>query len=146
MTPHHVPQQWIERYRGQFDKGWDESARRPLPAEGFRRDSRQCRVYPAPDGLPAWDSLTPQQKKLLAHEAEVYAGYAEHTDHEIGRLLDAIREEGQADNTVILWIFGDNGASAEGGLEGHDAVDVNGKPKTIEERTISPTCWAANCT
>jgi len=71
---------------------------------------------------------------LLTHEAEVYAGYTEQTDYEVGRLLDAIRDEGQADNTVVLWIFGDNGASAEGGLEGHDARDVNGNPKTIEER------------
>ena len=134
--PHHVPQQWIERYRGQFDKGWDE-----VRKEAFAKQKAagvipaNAEFTPRPDGLPAWDSLTAQQKKLLAHEAEVYAGYAEHTDHEVGRLLDAIREEGQADNTVILWIFGDNGASAEGGLEGRDAADVNGKPKSIEERT-----------
>jgi arylsulfatase A-like enzyme len=134
--PHQVPQQWVERYKGQFDKGWDE-----IRKEAFAKQKASgvipanAEPTPRPDGLPAWDSLTAQQKKLLAHEAEVYAGYTEHTDHEVGRLLDAIRDEGQADNTVILWIFGDNGASAEGGLEGHDAVDSNGKPKTLEERS-----------
>jgi arylsulfatase len=134
--PHQVPQQWVERYKGQFDKGWDairEEAFAKQKASGVIPANAE--PTPRPDGLPSWDSLSVQQKKLLAHEAEVYAGYTEHTDHEIGRLLDAIRDEGQADNTVILWIFGDNGASAEGGLEGHDAVDATGKPKTLEERS-----------
>jgi hypothetical protein len=134
-TPHQVPQKWIDKYKGKFDRGWDV-----IRQEAFDQQ-KKLRVIPAnagltsrPAGLPAWDSLTPQQKKLLAHQAEVYAGYAEQTDYEIGRLLDAIREEGQADNTVVLEIFGDNGASAEGGLEGSDVHDVNGKPLAVEPR------------
>jgi arylsulfatase A-like enzyme len=134
-TPHQVPQKWIDKYKGKFDRGWDVIRQNAFDQQ------KKLGVIPAnaeltsrPAGLPAWDSLTPQQKKLLAHQAEVYAGYAEQTDYEIGRLLDAIREEGQGDNTVVLEIFGDNGASAEGGLEGSDAHDVNGKPLAIEPR------------
>jgi len=104
------------------------------------------KLTPRPDGLPAWDSLTPDKKGLLAHEAEVYAGYAEQTDFEVGATPRCIREQGQADNTVVLCIFGDNGASAEGGLEGHDARDVDGKPKTIEAREDISDLLAASCT
>jgi len=134
-TPHQVPQKWINLYKGKFDRGWDV-----IRQEAFDRQRKlgvipaNAELTPRPDGLPAWDSLTPQQKKLLAHQAEVYAGFAQQTDYEIGRLLDAIREEGQADNTVVLEIFGDNGASAEGGLDGTDARDINGKPLTVEAR------------
>ena len=134
--PHQVPKQWVDHYRGRFDRGWDV-----VRKEAFEQQKAQgvipanAELTPRPDGLPAWDSLTAEQKKLLSHEAEVYAGYTEQTDYEVGRLLDAIREEGQENNTVIFWIFGDNGASAEGGLEGHDARDVDGKNKTIEARS-----------
>jgi arylsulfatase A-like enzyme len=134
--PHQVPKQWVDHYRGRFDRGWDvvrneafeqQKAHGVIPAN--------AEPTPRPDGLPAWDSLNVEQKKLLAHQAEVYAGYTEQTDYEVGRLLDAIREEGQENNTVVFWIFGDNGASAEGGIEGHDARDVDGKNKTIEARS-----------
>jgi arylsulfatase len=133
--PHQVPQQWVEHYRGRFDQGWDV-----IRQETFDRQKAaglipaNAEFTPRPDGLPAWDSLTADQKKLLAHQAEVYAGFLEQTDYEVGRLLDAIKAEGKADNTIVFAIIGDNGASAEGGLEGHDARDANGKPKTIEER------------
>lgn len=134
-TPHHVDKKWIEKYKGKFDSGWDA-----IRKEVFERQ-KKLGIIPAnaeftarPDSLPSWDSLTPQQKKLLAHEAEVYAGFLEQTDYEVGRLLDAIKEEGKADNTIVLTIIGDNGASAEGGLEGTDARDTNGNKKTIEDR------------
>ena len=134
-TPHQVPQKWVDQYKGKFDKGWDV-----IRQEAFDQQKKlgviptNAELTARPDGLPAWDSLTPQQKKLLAHQAEVYAGFAAQTDYEIGRLLDSIREEGQEDNTVVLEIFGDNGASAEGGLDGTDARDINGKPLTVEAR------------
>jgi arylsulfatase len=134
-TPHHVGKKWIEKYKGKFDQGWDVIRR-----ETFERQ-KKLGIIPAnaeftarPDSLPSWDSLTPKQKHLLAHEAEVYAGFLEQTDYEVGRLLDAIKDEGKADNTVVLTIIGDNGASAEGGLEGTDARDVNGNKKTVEDR------------
>ena len=134
-TPHQVPQKWIDMYKGKFDQGWDA-----LRQAAFDRQKSlgvipaNAELTPRPAGLPAWDSLTPDQKKLLAHQMEVYAGFLAQTDYEIGRMLDAIRDEGQADNTVVMEIVGDNGASAEGGLEGTDAHDVNGKPLTIEAR------------
>jgi arylsulfatase len=133
--PHQVPKQWVDHYRGRFDHGWDA-----IRKEAFDKQKAQglipanAEFTPRPEGLPAWDSLTEEQKKLLAHQAEVYAGFTEQTDYEVGRVLDAIRDEGQESNTVVLWIFGDNGASAEGGLEGRDSREVGGKPKSIEER------------
>jgi arylsulfatase len=135
-APHQVQQKWIEKYKGKFDKGWDA-----IRQEAFERQKSlgvipvNAELTPRPDGLPAWDSLSPQQKKLLAHQAEVYAGFLEQTDYEIGRLLDAIREEGQADNTIVMEIVGDNGASAEGGLEGTDAQDVKGRALSIKARS-----------
>ncbi|MFZ1084486.1 MAG: arylsulfatase [Terracidiphilus sp.] len=134
-TPHHVDKKWIDKYKGKFDQGWDA-----IRKESFDRQKKlgvipaNAEFTPRPDSLPSWDSLTPKQKHLLAHEAEVYAGFLEQTDYEIGRLLDAIQEEGKADNTIVLTIIGDNGASAEGGLEGTDARDANGNKKSIEDR------------
>lgn len=133
--PHQVARQWVDQYRGHFDQGWDA-----VRKEAFDKQKSaglipaNAEFTPRPDGLPAWDSLSKEQKRLLAHQAEVYAGFVEQTDYEVGRVLDAIREEGQEDNTVVFWIFGDNGASAEGGLEGRDSREVTGRSKSIEER------------
>jgi arylsulfatase A-like enzyme len=137
-SPHQVPKEWIEKYKGKFDQGWDK-----LREETFTRQ-KQLGVIPAtakltlrPEGLPAWDSLSVDEKKLVAHEAEVYAGYAAQTDYEIGRLLQAIKDEGQSENTLVLWIFGDNGGSAQGGPDGTDAHQVTGTHKSIEERYLT---------
>jgi arylsulfatase len=133
--PHQVPQQWIDKYKGQFDAGWDR-----LREETFARQKAQgiipanAELTPRPKELPAWDSLAPDVKTLLAHQAEVYAGFLEQTDYEVGRLIDAVRDEGKADNTLVLYIVGDNGASAEGGLEGHDAASATGKPLSTDAR------------
>lgn len=133
--PHQVAKQWVDHYRGRFDAGWDA-----LRKESFAKQKTSgviptnAEFTPRPDGLPAWDSLHPEQKKLLAHQAEVYAGFVEQTDYEVGRVLDAIRDEGQENNTIVFWIFGDNGASAEGGQEGRDSREISGKSKSIEER------------
>jgi len=134
-SPHQIGKQWTDRYKGQFDAGWDAIRR-----QSFERQKKlgvipaNAELTPRPASLPAWDSLTPAQQKLLAHQAEVYAGFTEQTDEEVGRLLDAIHDEGLSDNTVVLWIFGDNGASAEGGLEGSDLYQVNGKAAPIAAR------------
>jgi arylsulfatase A-like enzyme len=134
-APHHVPQAWIDKYKGKFDQGWDK-----LREETFAREKAlgvipaNTELTPRPAELPAWDSLTPEQKKLLAREAEVYAAFLAHTDYEVGRVLEAVREEGQGDNTLVLYIVGDNGASAEGGLEGLDARGAGGKPLSVEDR------------
>jgi arylsulfatase len=134
-SPHQVPQQWLAKYKGDFNEGWDR-----LREQNFVREQQlgvipaNAKLTPRPQGLPSWDSLTADEKKLLAHQAEVYAGYAAQTDYEIGRVLQEIDNEGKSQNTIVIWIFGDNGASAQGGLLGSDAHDVYGKPKTIEDR------------
>jgi arylsulfatase A-like enzyme len=134
-TPHQVPKKYVEAFKGKFDEGWDVLRQKAFDKQkALGVIPANAELTPRPDGMPAWDSLTPDQKKLLAHQMEVYAGFLAQTDYEIGRLLDAIRDEGQADNTVVMEIVGDNGASAEGGMEGTDAHDVNGKAPSIEAR------------
>jgi arylsulfatase len=134
-TPHHAPQEWIDKYKGKFDQGWDK-----LREETFARQ-KQLGVIPAnaelttrPAELPAWDSLDADQKKLLARQAEVAAGFLAHTDFEVGRVLKAIEDEGQADTTLVFYIVGDNGASAEGGLSGIDGRTAEGKQQSVAER------------
>ena len=118
-APHHAPKEWIEKYKGQFDQGWDK-----VREETFARQ-KDLGIVPAntllterPSQIPAWDSLSPDQKRLYAHMMEVYAGALSHADFQIGRVIDAVRESGQLDNTMIIYIMGDNGASAEGSLQG----------------------------
>jgi arylsulfatase A-like enzyme len=134
-TPHQVPKQWIDQYKGKFDQGWDV-----LRKQNFEREKQlgvipaNARDNPRPAGLPAWDSLPPAQKKLLAHQAEVYAGFGTQADYEIGRLIQAVHDEGQADNTLIIEIYGDNGGSAEDGPTGYDARTVKGVADTVQNR------------
>ena len=133
-SPHHAPQEWVDRYRGKFDQGWDR-----LREETFARQKQlgvipaNAELTPRPKELPAWDSLTAEQQRLLARQAEAFAGFMAHTDFEVGRLFRAIEEEGQADNTLVLYIVGDNGASAEGGLEGSYVGAAEGGPQGVEE-------------
>ena len=134
-TPHQVPKEWIARYKGKFDEGWDK-----LREETFERQKKlgvipaNAELTPRPAGLPAWDSLPADERKLLARQAEVYAAFTEQTDYEIGRLLDEIRSSGKTDNTLVFEIFGDNGASAEGGPDGYDEKDVQSKAPSIQQR------------
>ena len=134
-TPLQVSKQWIDKYKGHFDQGWDK-----LREETFARQKQlgvipaNAELTPRPPGLPAWDSLSADEQKLVAHQAEVYAGFAEQADYEVGRVLQAIREEGKSDNTLVLEIFGDNGGSAEGGIEGTDLLNDAGAPASISER------------
>jgi arylsulfatase A-like enzyme len=134
-TPHQVPASWIAKYKGKFNAGWDQ-----IRAETFQRQKQlgvipaNAELTPRPDGLPAWNTLTPDEQKLLAHQAEVYAAFTEQTDYEIGRLLQSIEDSGKGSNTLVIEIFGDNGASAEGSPDGYDARDVQGKPLTIHQR------------
>ena len=120
-TPHHVPKEWIDRYKGKFDAGWDK-----ISDETFARQKKMGVIpanadkTPRPASLPAWDSLSPDQKKLYARQMEVYAGFLSHTDHEVGRLIQELHDEGVDKNTMIFYVAGDNGGSAEGGIEGSD--------------------------
>ena len=118
-APHHAPKDWIAKYKGKFEQGWDK-----VREETLARQIKQG-VVPAntqltkrPDQIPAWDSLSADQKRLYAHMMEVYAGALSHADYQIGRVIDAVAESGQLDNTLVIYIMGDNGASAEGSLQG----------------------------
>jgi arylsulfatase len=118
-APHHVPTEWIDKYRGRFDEGWDN-----LREETFARQ-KELGVIPADAALtkrheeiPAWDDMPEEMKPVLARQMEVYAGFMEHTDHHVGRVIDAIDQLGALDDTLVFVIVGDNGASAEGTLNG----------------------------
>ena len=119
-APHHVPRTWIDQYRGRFDQGWDV-----LRREIFARQKRlgllpaNAELTARPAEIPAWDSLTPDQRRVFARQMEVFAAYLAHTDHEIGRLLDAVRGAPDGDNTIIVYVAGDNGASGMEGIHGH---------------------------
>jgi arylsulfatase len=133
--PQHVPKEWIAKYQGKFDQGWDK-----LREETFARQKQQgvipanAVLTPRPPELPAWDSLPADQKKLLARQAEISAAYLAYTDYQIGRVLNTIGEEGQADNTVVFYIVGDNGAALNANLLGNDALDATGKAQSTDER------------
>jgi arylsulfatase A-like enzyme len=118
-APHHVPPEWMARFRGQFDQGWDkyreETYQRQLKLGVIPPDTK---LTPRPKEIPAYDSLTPDQKKVAARLMEAFAGYTAQTDYEVGRLLDALEQIDQLHNTLVFWIVGDNGASLEGTLYG----------------------------
>ncbi|RJG05728.1 arylsulfatase [Noviherbaspirillum cavernae] len=157
-APHQTPQEWIDKFKGQFDEGWDKYREQTLERQ------KKLGVVP-PDtrltersrGLPAWDSLNADQKRLYARMMEVFAGYGAQCDYELGRVVDACKQLPDADNTLIIYIAGDNGASAEGGLEGSlcenmffngflekwedniKAIDELGGPKHFNH---FPSAWA----
>jgi arylsulfatase A-like enzyme len=118
-APHHAPKDWIAKYKGKFDQGWDnvreETIARQKKAGVIPQNTK---LTIRNEGIPAWDGLTAEQKKLYAHEMEVYAGALSYADYNIGRVIDAVAETGQLDNTIIIYIMGDNGASAEGTVQG----------------------------
>jgi arylsulfatase A-like enzyme len=128
-APHHVPKEWIDKYRGRFDAGWDA-----IREETFARQKQQG-VIPAeaemsarPAEIQAWDEVAEDLKPILARQMEVYAGFLEHTDHHVGRLFDALGALGVLDDTLIFYIVGDNGASAEGTPNGtfNELISLNG--------------------
>ncbi len=134
-APHHAPKEWIDKYAGQFDDGWDAYREKvfarqkalgvmPADAELSRHD---------PD-VPEWDSLSPDARRLSARLMEAFAGFLSHTDHHLGRLLDFLREQGELDNTIVM-VISDNGASAEGGPTGttNEAQFFNNAQETLEE-------------
>jgi arylsulfatase A-like enzyme len=157
-APHHTPKEWIDKFKGIFDEGWDKYREQTLERQ------KQLGVVPKDTklterskGLPAWDSLNADQKRLYARMMEVFAGYGAHCDYELGRVIDAVKELPGSDNTLIIYIAGDNGASAEGGIEGSlcenmyfngfsekwqdniKAIDELGGPKHFNH---FPSAWA----
>ena len=134
-SPHHVGTEWADKYKGKFDQGWDR-----LREETFARQKELGVIPPGTvltprnDAFPAWDDVPDNLKALYARQMEVYAGFSENADHNVGRLIDAIEELGELDNTLILWIWGDNGASMEGTVTGsfNELTMQNGIPLTDE--------------
>jgi arylsulfatase A-like enzyme len=128
-APHHVPKEWADRYVGQFDDGWDVQRERTFARQ------KELGVIPVDaeltvrhDVIPAWDDMPDELKPVLAREMEVYAGFLEHTDFHVGRLIDALEDLEILDDTIIYYIIGDNGASAEGTLNGafNEMANFNG--------------------
>ncbi|MCP2322209.1 arylsulfatase [Hamadaea flava] len=136
-APHHVPAEWADRYRGRFDGGWDA-----YREETFARQKElgvipaAAQLTPRPDELPAWESLDEDRKRYYARQMEVYAGYQENADWNVGRVLAAIEEMGELEDTLVIWIWGDNGASMEGTVTGsfNELTMLNGIPLTDEQQ------------
>jgi arylsulfatase A-like enzyme len=128
-APHHVPKEWADKYAGQFDDGWDAQRE-----QTFARQKElgvipaDAELTPRHDEIPAWDDMPEELKPVLRRQMEVYAGFLEFTDHHVGRLLDALGDLGIADDTLVYYIIGDNGASAEGTLNGtyNEMINFNG--------------------
>lgn len=117
-APHHVPRTWIDRYAGAFDAGWDAWRTQTLERQkSLGIVPKGAELAPRPDWVQAWESLTPDARRAYARAHEVFAGFLEHTDHQIGRVIDAVAGFGELDNTVVM-VVSDNGASAEGGPHG----------------------------
>ena len=134
-SPFHAPKQWVDKFKGKFDQGWDK-----MREETLKRQKElgvvpaSAELPPRPKELAPWDSLSAAQKGLLARQMEVYAGFLAHTDYEIGRLLDAIRAAGHVEDTIVFYLAGDNGPTAEGGADGRDALTAEARPQSLDER------------
>ena len=135
-APHHAPKDWIARFKGQFDMGWDK-----MRETTFAKQKQMGVIPPETQlterspGIPAWDSLDADHKKVYAHMMEVYAAALSYCDAQMGRILDAIEEAGELDNTLVIYIQGDNGASAEGGFQGllNEMAAFNGVPEDFKQ-------------
>ncbi len=141
-APHHVPKEWADKYKGKFDQGWDK-----LREETFARQKKlgvipaDCQLTPRHAEIPAWDDMPETLKPVLRRQMEVYAGFMEYTDHHVGRMLDGMKNLGILDDTLVYYIIGDNGASAEGTLNGtfNEMLNFNGlgaieTPEFLTER------------
>ncbi len=135
-APHHVSKEWSDKYKGQYDKGWDavrEQTTAKMKELGIIPENTN--LAPKPEDIKDWKKLTKNEKKLFARQAEVFSGFLEMTDYEIGRLMDAIEEIGEMDNTLVIFIAGDNGTSAEGGMTGlyNELTYFNGVEEKVED-------------
>lgn len=148
-APHHAPKEWADKYKGKFDGGWDK-----LREETYARQ-QQMGIIPAsaklterPKEIPAWDAQSAEAKRLFSRQMEVFAGFAEHTDHEVGRLVTALEKMGELDNTIFFYIVGDNGSSAEGGPEGsyNEMMALNGIPGNASQMMDHIDDWGSPST
>jgi len=148
-APHHVPESYIDKHRGRFDAGWDA-----IRKQIFEKQ-KQLGVIPPdakladkPKGIKDWDDLSAEERKLFAHQAAVFAAYLDMADAEIGRLIDTIQSLGELDNTLIIYITGDNGTSPEGGMNGrfNEMTYFNGVEEKIEDLLKHVNEWGGPST
>ncbi len=135
-APHHVSKEWSDKYKGKFDKGWDvirDETTKKMKSLGIIPENTN--LAPKPTDIKDWKKLSKNERKLFARQAEVFAGFMEMTDYEVGRLIDAIEEIGEMDNTLIFFVAGDNGTSAEGGMVGmyNEMTYFNGVEEKVED-------------
>jgi arylsulfatase len=134
-APHHAPKEWIDKFKGKFDQGWDKVREETLQRQiDLGVVPKGTKLHPGHKDVKAWETLSADEKKVFARMMEVYAGYLAFTDHNIGRVIDALEEMGELDNTLIIYIMGDNGPSAEGSLQGTTnevGTAANGVPEDI---------------
>ncbi len=143
-APHHVPKEWIARWKGKFDQGWDK-----MREETLARQIKMgivppgTRLAPKPPAIRDWNTLSADEKRLFTRQAEVFAAFVEYTDHEIGRMLKAFDDVGQADNTLVVYIAGDNGTSGEGGQSGmfNEYTYFNGVQETVAQMLPKIEQW-----
>jgi arylsulfatase A-like enzyme len=145
-APHHVPKEWIEKYKGKFAGGWDKLRQETLARQKKLGVIPQDTVLaPKPKDIKDWDKLTKKEQRLFALQMETFAAFAAHTDYEVGRLVKAIEGIGELDNTLFIYIMGDNGSSAEGGLIGtyNELINLNGLfgAETIESMLARAKDW-----
>jgi arylsulfatase A-like enzyme len=134
-APHHAPKSYIEKYKGKFSQGWDKVREETLERQKKLGVVPENTVLaPKPEAIKDWEGLSADEKRLFEHQMEVFAGFAEHTDHEVGRLVDALEARGELENTVFIYIVGDNGSSAEGGMIGlfNENTYFNAVEETLE--------------
>jgi arylsulfatase A-like enzyme len=143
-APHHVPKEWIAKFKGKFDGGWDK-----YREETFARQKQlgivpqDAKLAPKPEAIKDWDKLTPDEKRLFARQMEVFAAFGAHTDYEIGRVVKAIEDLGELDNTLIFYEVGDNGSSAEGGMVGmfNEMTYFNGVQESVADQLKNLDKW-----
>jgi len=143
-APHHVPAEWRDKYKGKFDQGWDKVREETLARQiKMGIVPANTKLAPKHKDIKDWDTLSAEEKKLFTAQMETYAGFAEHTDNEIGRLYAGIEELGQLDNTLFIYIVGDNGASAEGQMNGcfNEMSFFNGAAESVEEMLKNVDKW-----
>jgi arylsulfatase len=141
---HHVPKEWADKYKGKFDAGWDKYREETLARQiKLGVVPAGTKLAPKPKDIKDWNTLPADEKRLFARQMEVFAGFAEYTDREIGRLVKALEDTGAMDNTLFIYIAGDNGASAEGGMVGmfNELTYFNGVQETVADQLKNLDKW-----
>lgn len=148
-APHHVPSSWADKYKDAFNEGWDvlreQTLKRQIEIGAVPQNTKLAKTA---DSIPAWKSLSKDQQKIFCRQAEIFAAFAEYTDYQVGRLIDAIDELNRLDNTIVVYITGDNGTSSEGNQTGHWNWGhmLNGQSETVTEQMDRLEEWGSATT